>query len=198
MSLLVKQQYEESPYPRWMKAAPVGKATTIDGDLQRQFPLVSFRNIAKKSSNRNSGRWLWYWPAFQRDRPTNHWSAGACRGSKSDQSLLRKRKTRELGLNNIEYAQADILRLESIGRAFDVIEASGVLPSQWRTRSLVGGSCSRCLRPGGFMRLGLYSKLARQDLVDARKIIADRGYVHPRRTSAGVARNSRALVTIHR
>jgi len=32
------------------------------------------------------------------------------------------------------------------------------------------------LRPGGFMRLGLYSKAARQDLVDARRFIAERGY----------------------
>src|SRR6516164_6376962 len=39
VSLLVKQQYEESPYPRWMKAAPIAKVMTIDGYLRRQFPL---------------------------------------------------------------------------------------------------------------------------------------------------------------
>jgi hypothetical protein len=32
------------------------------------------------------------------------------------------------------------------------------------------------LRPGGFMRLGLYSRKARQDINDARKFIAQRGY----------------------
>jgi SAM-dependent methyltransferase len=84
-----------------------------------------------------------------------------------------KRKTRELGLNNIEYAQADILQLDSIGRAFDVIEVSGVLHhlaepfAGWRRLLSI-------LRPGGFMRLGLYSKLARQELVDARRFIAQR------------------------
>ena len=46
--LLVKQQYEENPYPRWMKAAPVGKAMTIDRYLRRRFPLVPIRNIAGK------------------------------------------------------------------------------------------------------------------------------------------------------
>jgi tetratricopeptide (TPR) repeat protein len=47
--LLVKQQYEESPYPRWMKAAPIAKAMTIEGYLRRQFPLASLRNVANKS-----------------------------------------------------------------------------------------------------------------------------------------------------
>ena len=89
VSLLVKQQYEESPYPRWMKAAPVGKATPIDGYLRRQFPLVSLRNVAKKSSTGNSGSWLWHRPAFDRNRATIHGGAGTCRRSQPDKSLLR-------------------------------------------------------------------------------------------------------------
>ena len=86
-----------------------------------------------------------------------------------------KRKTREIGLNNIEYAQADILQLESIGRTFDVIEASGVLHhladplASWRRLLSL-------LRPGGFMRIGLYSKVARQDINEARRFIAQRDY----------------------
>jgi tetratricopeptide (TPR) repeat protein/SAM-dependent methyltransferase len=175
VSLLVKQQYEESPYPRWMKAAPVGKSITIDGYLRRQFPLVSLRNVAKK-------------------RCVEILVAGCGTGQHSIETAQRfigaqvlavdlsltslcyaKRKTRELGLNNIEYAQADILQLGSIGRAFDAIEASGVLHhladpmAGWRLLLSM-------LRPGGFMRLGLYSKMARQDIVDARRFIAERGY----------------------
>src|SRR5712691_2162828 len=38
-----------------------------------------------------------------------------------------KRKAREAGLTNLDFAQADILKLGSIGRSFDIIEASGVL-----------------------------------------------------------------------
>jgi SAM-dependent methyltransferase len=85
------------------------------------------------------------------------------------------RKTRELGLNNIDYAQADILELKSIGRAFDVIEASGVL--HHLADPFAGWlQLLSMLRPGGFMRLGLYSKVARQGLVEARRFIAQRGY----------------------
>jgi SAM-dependent methyltransferase len=85
------------------------------------------------------------------------------------------RKTRELALSNLDYAQADILHLPGIERTFDVIEASGVLhhladPMQaWRT-------LLTRLRPGGFMRIGLYSELARRDIVAARKFIAQGGY----------------------
>ena len=61
-----------------------------------------------------------------------------------------KRKTRELGLTNITYAQADILRLGTLPRRFDVIESSGVLHhladplAGWRVLLSL-------LRPGGFM-----------------------------------------------
>ena len=41
------------------------------------------------------------------------------------------RKTNELGLSNIEYAQADILELSSLGRQFDLIENAQVSLSQW-------------------------------------------------------------------
>jgi SAM-dependent methyltransferase len=85
------------------------------------------------------------------------------------------RKTRELGLNQIEYAQADILELGSIGRTFDVIESNGVLHhladplAGWRV--LVS-----LLRPGGLMNIGLYSKLARRDVTTVREFIAQQGF----------------------
>lgn len=86
-----------------------------------------------------------------------------------------RRKTRELGLRNIDYAQADILELGSIGRTFDSIESVGVLHhlaeplAGWRV--LVS-----LLRPGGTMRIGLYSHLARRVIVEARDRIAARNY----------------------
>jgi SAM-dependent methyltransferase len=86
-----------------------------------------------------------------------------------------KRKTRELGLENIEYAQADILQLNRIGRTFDIIDASGVLHhmadplAAWQTLLSL-------LRPGGLMQVSLYSELARREIVAARAFIAERGY----------------------
>jgi SAM-dependent methyltransferase len=89
-----------------------------------------------------------------------------------------KRKTRELGLKNIDYAQADILSLDSLGSAghtFDIVESVGVLHhladplAGWR--KLVS-----LMRPGAFMRLGFYSEYARQNETAARRFIAERGY----------------------
>ena len=175
VSLIVKQQYEENPYPRWMKAAPVGKSTTIDAYLRSEFPLINLGGVSKivEAEILIAGC-----GTGQHSIETARRFAGA-HVLAIDLSLTSlsyaKRKTRDLGLNNIEYAQADILQLQSIGRAFDVIEASGVLHhladpmAGWRVLLSL-------LRPRGFMRLGLYSELARQDLVAARKFIAQRGY----------------------
>src|SRR5258705_1703901 len=77
----------------------------------------------------------------------------------------------------MEYAQADILKLESIGRSFDLVDASGVLhhlsdvKAGWRV-------LLKLLRPGGVMRVGLYSEMARRGIVAARSFVLERGY-HP-------------------
>jgi len=52
------------------------------------------------------------------------------------------RKTREIGLINVEYAQADILGLASLSRSFDLIDASGVL-HHLADRSRACASCAR-------------------------------------------------------
>ena len=175
VSLAVQCQYEENPYPRWVKASPVGLTTTIYAHLREQFPNVDLRN-------------------FQSAEATEILIAGCGTGQHSIETARRfkgarvlaidlsraslcyaKRKTQELGLRNIEYMQADILQLGGIGRTFDVIEASGVLHhlsapmAGWRVLLTM-------LRPGGVMRLGLYSRLARQELDAARAFVAHRGY----------------------
>ena len=86
-----------------------------------------------------------------------------------------RRKTREEGLRNIEYAQADILNLSEIGRTFDRIEAVGVLhhmadpKAGWRVLLSL-------LAPNGIMRVGLYSAAARRSIVEARAIVAGRDF----------------------
>ena len=81
----------------------------------------------------------------------------------------------KLGLDNVEFAQADILQLGSVGREFDFIDASGILhhlADPWHGwRVLLS-----LLRPGGTMNIGLYSDLARRNVAAARDLIAQRGY----------------------
>jgi SAM-dependent methyltransferase len=86
-----------------------------------------------------------------------------------------RRKAREAGLRNIEFAQADILKVAAIGGVFDRIEAVGVLhhlaepETGWRLLLAL-------LRPGGTMRIGLYSATARRGIIAAQKFAAERGY----------------------
>jgi ubiquinone/menaquinone biosynthesis C-methylase UbiE len=78
-----------------------------------------------------------------------------------------KRKTEELGISNIEYMQADILDLAVLDRKFDIIESGGVLHHM--DDPMVGWKVlTDCLKIGGLMRIGLYSELARRDIVQIR------------------------------
>ena len=84
-----------------------------------------------------------------------------------------QRKTSELGIDNVELIQMDILEVDLLDEQFDIIESSGVLhhmndPSQG-LNALVD-----VLKNNGFLKLGLYSELARKDIVEARNYIASK------------------------
>jgi tetratricopeptide (TPR) repeat protein/SAM-dependent methyltransferase len=177
VSLLVSQQYVENPYPRWVKPVPAPKPVSIDEHLRRLFPLGTFRALGKQAGI----------DVLIAGCGTGRHSTEVARRLKGvrilavDLSLTSlgyaKRQTLTLELDNIEYAQADILQLTSLGRSFDVIEAVGSL----QTLADPGAGwqvLSSLLRPGGFIFFGLYSALARRDIVAARDFIAQRGY-HP-------------------
>jgi len=175
VSRRVRRQYEQNPYPRWVKAEPAPAATTIDAHLRDELPAASFRPLAKTTglevliAGCGTGR---HAIALARRLP----GAQVLAVDLSLASLgYAMRKTRELGVDNIRYGHADLLRLGSIDRRFDVVEAVGVLhhladpEAGWRI--LVS-----LLRPDGLMRLGLYSERGRADIVAIRAMIAQRGY----------------------
>jgi 2-polyprenyl-3-methyl-5-hydroxy-6-metoxy-1,4-benzoquinol methylase len=175
VSLLVRNEYEENPYPRWIKSVPVGSPDNIDRMCYRKFPLASFRPLGK---NGNLDILIAGCGTGQQSINTARSDRDA-RVLAVDLSLssLRyaKRKTQEIGLTMIEYAQADIMRLDSLGRSFDVIESVGVL--HHLADPLAGLSVLlSLLRPRGLMHLGFHSEVARQGVVLARSFIAEHGY----------------------
>ena len=175
VSLLVQNQYEENPYPRWIKLAPGSMPTAVAISLRRKFPLASFQPISKFDTvdiliaGCGTG---------QHSIETARQFLGA-RVLAVDLSMTSlsyaARKTQELGLSSIEYAQADLMQLGSLDISFDVIESVGVLHhlgdpfAGWRVLMTL-------LRPGGFMKLGFYSEVARQDIVRVRNLIQEKGY----------------------
>lgn len=175
VSQAVRQQYEENPYPRWIKAAPAPPPIKYSAFLRQYFPLAPLADLSDKASldiliaGCGTG---------QHPIETTRQFIGArvLAVDLSRSSLAyAQRKTNELGLQQIEYAQADILNLGSLDRRFDHIESFGTLhhmADPWRAwRVLVS-----LLRPGGVMNIGLYSEAARQDVVRVRAFIAERGY----------------------
>ncbi len=175
VSRAVQSQYEANPYPRWVKAAPAATPITVDDYLAKTFPRVPFHPLGKGSAidllvaGCGTG---------QHSIETAQLFAGArlLAIDLSRASLAyAKRQSAARGLSGIDYAQADILELGSLGRSFDVIESSGVLHhladpfAGWRVLLSL-------LRPNGLMRLGFYSELARHDVVAARDFIAAGGY----------------------
>ncbi len=177
VSLLVQQQYEENPYPRWVGPPGDRGPTGVRDYLRQQFPAASFR---EPHDERRPEILVAGCGTGQQSIVTARRFAAA-NVLAVDLSLASlcyaKRMSRCLGVHNVEYAQADLLALPSLKRTFDVIEASGVLHhladplAGWRVLLSL-------LRPGGFMHIGLYSKAGRGQISAARAYLAERG-VHP-------------------
>ena len=75
-----------------------------------------------------------------------------------------KRKTLEYGLTNIEYIRANLLDIAKVTHEkFDLIECSGVL-HHMRAPEIGLKKLCESLKDGGILRLGLYSKTAREHL----------------------------------
>ena len=170
----VRAQYEENPYPRWTRVPP-SPALPLDLYLRSLFPHAA---LPPRGSIRDGDILVAGCGTGQEALDL----ARQCPASRilavdlSRASLaFAARMSAEAGCRNIEYAQADLLELGSLGRTFDVISCCGVLHhladplAGWR-------SLASILRPGGFMQVGLYSESARRDITALRAAIAQQGY----------------------
>jgi len=159
----VRAQYEEFPYPRWLTFTPGIKLERTEGFLQKKKDakiLIAGCGTGKEALE----------------------LAAALPGSSitavdlSLSSLAYAAVKAELhGIENISFRQADILKLGAVEERFDFIASSGVLHHMENPEKgweiIVG-----LLRPGGVMRIALYSEAARAAIVKAREVIAGKGY----------------------
>jgi len=174
VSSKVRDQYEVSPYPRWvnlglpLQPAPISKVV-------EEIKLQLFDDMIKEVETPN---------ILIAGCGTGQHSIGTAAMFKGSNVLAidlslsslsyAKRKTEELGSQNIDYMQADILDLGKLGRQFDIVESAGVLHHMddpvagWRV-------LTDCLKPGGLINIGLYSELARQHIVEMRQEISKAG-----------------------
>jgi SAM-dependent methyltransferase len=172
----VRQQYEENPYPRWASlAAPPWPLLLLDDHLRRLFPTAPFRPVGHEDrldilvAGCGTGR-------HALELAQSYRGAHVLAVDLSLASLASAKRRMPPALADVvEFAQADIMSIGSIGRRFDLINVGGVLhhmPDPWGGwRELI-----KLMKPDGVMQVGLYSAHARRDVITARKIIAERGY----------------------
>lgn len=171
VSLKVRVQYEENPYPRWQRTRLHFKPTSIS-EMCTDFGLILANEEIKLCDNPQiliagcgTGR-------HAVESSTKLKNSNILAVDLSLTSLAyAKRKTRELELDNVSYMQADILDLHKLNKTFDIIECSGVLHHMndpfegWKT--LVS-----CLKRGGIIKIGLYSSLSRLHITKIRAEIS--------------------------
>jgi len=174
VSSKVQEQYELSPYPRWVNLRLHLKPVSISKVIS-EMKLKIFDNKIKNVkmpdilvAGCGTGQHSIETAAKFKDSKVL-----AVDLSTSSLSYA-KRKTEELSIKNIDYMQADILDLGKLGKQFDIVESVGVLHHMadpvagWRI-------LTNCLKPGGLMKIGLYSELARQDIIKLREEILETG-----------------------
>lgn len=174
VSSRVQAQYEEHPYPRWTSLDRV-EPKSVREVMQAVFPGFPLDGLAVYGPPKilvagcGTGHYLLDMHFRFRDAEI----LGVDLSLSSLAYALRK--SRELGVENLALMQGDILALDGWTEPFDIVEAGGVLHHMedpvvgWRI-------LTDLLKPGGLMRIGLYSELARRQVVEARQFIARQGY----------------------
>ncbi|MCV6614731.1 MAG: methyltransferase domain-containing protein [Cellvibrionaceae bacterium] len=173
ISCKVKAQYEENPYPRWL-ALPYQSPSVYQDALDTALPEHGFslrpgqKTIEVLVAGCGTGK-----HALQCARYFRNTRVTAIDISHSSLAYA-KSMADHYELHNIEFIQADILELEQLNQQFDIIECSGVLHHM---HSPLQGArvLKSLLRPGGLMKIGLYSERARAEVVQCRSRIREQG-----------------------
>ena len=174
VSLKVRGQYEENPYPRWVSPGVSLKAKTIADvcdELELRLHFEDIRSVTAPLiliAGCGTGQ-----QSVGTASRFSNCSVTAVDLSRASLAYA-KRKSIELRLNNIDYLQADILNLHHMDEKFDIIESTGVL-HHMNQPTLGWRVLVNLVKPGGLMRIGLYSELARQHVTNIRRKIAALG-----------------------
>jgi SAM-dependent methyltransferase len=169
----VRRQYEKNPYPRWRYCNQL-HAVNLEHDLNYQIRPNKV-NFEKKSEKINillagcgTGKHLINIGKYEN---SNILAVDLSLAS----IAYAKRKVEEFNYNNIQFLHADILDLNNLEQKFDVIESVGTLHHMENpTEGLK--SLLEVLKPNGFLKLGLYSELARKEIVSLIEIIKNRNF----------------------
>ncbi len=183
----VQSQYEQNPYPRWNSLSNYQAISYIDKILNEINP-----HEPVLEATTNTPQILIAGCGTGRHPIT---TALQCENSDviaidlSISSLAyAQNKADTFGIKNIQFGQADILKLRELNKTFDVIECGGVLHHMEHPEDGLEVLLD-ILRPDGFLKLGLYSEFARQHVASIRNKV-DYSTINPSLLAIRDFRNS--------
>ena len=159
----VKQQYEENPYPRWKNPTitipiSVKNFFEINNIKTGKFDENDFKNPKILIAGCGTGQ-------HAINTATCFKNSNVIALDLSFNSLAyAKRKSDEFEIKNISFVQGDILDINALDDQFDIIESVGVIHHM--ESPIEGLKCLlSVLKKNGFIKLGLYSELARRNII---------------------------------
>ncbi len=175
ISKKVKNQYELNPYPRWRynsyaKEKKINFITAINSEIHPNLissnQIESNRKINLLIAGCGTGIQI-----LEASRYSNC-EITAIDFSNSSISYAQ-RKVEEYGMKNITFIEMDLLELPQLNKKFDLIECSGVLHHMKDPEKGLSNLID-ALEHRGFLKLGFYSKMARQEIIKARELIKEK------------------------
>ena len=170
-SLAVRNRYEDNPFPKWVELQGINGAEST-GTLRGLYFIGEPNPVDERQrilvAGCGTGK-----QALQVARDNSEADVLAIDLSRSALAFAQ-RKAEELEIDNIRFHQADILDLAHAER-YDRIEVINVLhhmddpKAGWRI-------LAEMLKPGGMMRVGLYSEIARQEVKNAQELATAKGF----------------------
>jgi len=161
----VARLYEENPYPRWLSmhtpTAGARRDQLVDhfGEDERAFMAAPYKVLIAGAGTGQQAI----------DAALGYGPQAALTAIDISLASLAyaKRMAARFGVENVQFVHCDILNADLLDDRFDVIESIGVLhhmDDPWRGwKNLIGA-----LRPGGLMKIGLYSRAARRTIASLR------------------------------
>lgn len=170
VSAKVAQQYDLNPYPRWVDigySQPSDYCQALTQIFPEKFKTLSLPSptqvlVAGCGTGRHALRLARYFYNMQ-----------VTAVDLSEQALAyASSKAQQYQINNIEFLQGDLLLSERLGQQFDVIECSGVLHHMENPAAGLA-AVNKQLKPGGLLKIALYSRAARCCIEELREQLAD-------------------------
>lgn len=157
VSKMVKDMYEENPYPRWDYIAMAGKTIATEDEID----ILSAGCGTGQQSH-----------SYADNYPNAHFMGVDLSMSSLAYAI---RQSRIFKKRNLLFEQGDILELDKLDKKYDHIFCTGVLHHMDDPEAGLA-VLRNILKPNGTMLLAYYSERARAAVVSAREYIAEKEY----------------------